>query len=402
MVVFVDLDSDDFTENLGSTLSLENPFPFKLMVAPNATAKSIDLSSLSTVLDDSHNATHTQSESPTIYIPNRNAFSACLSCYPYRLTSIVKEIARSVDLNTLHALASTCRQFQANLTQFRHQLVRETLRCENEYPIIGDDLFAEGTMNAGEDTHVSRSIGRGGRTETGRLTRGQVRACARDMVDECRRCSMIICRNCTAKPPSQTALERRIRRICQTCRTAPISSHIHCIPDKDFSAIDQGIQHIIAATISQNICTCENVVWLCNGCGQTHSDDTIYRRIWTWRERYSTSLGEGLGTGIGVGSEGLKCGRGEGCLTAQEVEVDTDISTLTVSDHDEPGYFRQETVGLGGKLKQKAKHRYLVGACVPEYEDELTDFLKREKSGEHRAWCAWCKRLILAKKELNL
>jgi hypothetical protein len=29
--------------------------------------------------------------------------------------------------------AGTCRQFHVNLAPFRHQLVKETLRCENEY-----------------------------------------------------------------------------------------------------------------------------------------------------------------------------------------------------------------------------------------------------------------------------
>ena len=49
--------------------------------------------------------------------------------------------------------------------------------------------------------------------------------------------------------------------------------------------------------------------------------DTTYRRVWTWRTRYTTYLG-GLGTGIGEGNEGVKCARGRDCLGAKEVEVE--------------------------------------------------------------------------------
>ncbi|KAF4768431.1 hypothetical protein HAV15_002448 [Penicillium sp. str.  len=112
MVVFVDLD-DAFPDG---SAHLEKPFP--LMVDPIAS----DPAELPT-LPTSPNETTNE-----ILNPNRNGFSAALSCYP-----IVKEIARAIDLNTLYALSNTCRQFHVNLAPFRHQLARETLRCENEY-----------------------------------------------------------------------------------------------------------------------------------------------------------------------------------------------------------------------------------------------------------------------------
>jgi len=37
--------------------------------------------------------------------------------------SVVSNLAQHLDLNSLHDLAATCRQFHANLTQYRPQLV---------------------------------------------------------------------------------------------------------------------------------------------------------------------------------------------------------------------------------------------------------------------------------------
>lgn len=111
--------------------------------------------------------------------------------------SIVKEIARAVDLNTLHALARTCRQFHANLSPFRHQLVRETLRCENEYIETVAEMLGGGTVLPNSVKSVLRLLSQGN-GEPGRMTRGKVGKCARDMVGECRRCSKIVCRVCYA------------------------------------------------------------------------------------------------------------------------------------------------------------------------------------------------------------
>lgn len=73
MVVFVDL--DDPFEHRG--ISAEKPFP-QLMV-PVATADSAEFPPSPTSSDDEReDATHDELDNP-----NRNAFSAALSCYPY-------------------------------------------------------------------------------------------------------------------------------------------------------------------------------------------------------------------------------------------------------------------------------------------------------------------------------
>lgn len=185
----------------------------------------------------------------------------------------------------------------------------------------------------------------------------------------------------------------------------------------------------MAANLALNICNCDDAVWLCVQCGQTlRSNDTTYRRVWAWRTRYSTYLGGGLGTGIGEGCQGVKCGRGESCLAAQEIELEVDCEAAEGSsdtsstghspavhqlshhhdmvsndshDEEEPGYFRQEIIGLGGVVKHKSKKRVLVGACVVEHEDERETgrYLVREESGSRRAWCGWCLRVIPARSE---
>jgi hypothetical protein len=116
---------------------------------------------------------------------------------------IVKQITRSIDLNTLHALSRTCRQFRANLLQFRHFLVKQSLRCEND-----ETLFEERKRKAALNGH-GNGIGRllplpqagAARyryefqsSEVRRLTSGKVGRCARDMVGECRKCGAVICR----------------------------------------------------------------------------------------------------------------------------------------------------------------------------------------------------------------
>lgn len=221
-------------------------------------------------------------------------------------------------------------------------------------------------------------------------------------------------------------LKNRIRRLCTTCHTVPISQHIAYFPtppnmhsQETVSSFD--LSSFTAPAFMRTPCSCGDAVWLCYQCGHTiRREDTTYRRVWTWRTRYSTHLG-GLGTGIGEGCQGVKCGRGESCLAAQEIELevvseadddpdglhnhgllqhagDNSMSTL---DDEEPGYFRQEIVGIGGRFKQKVKKRVMVGACVPEYEDERDTgrYLDREEEGKYRGWCGWCWRVILAKNE---
>ncbi|KAK2773439.1 hypothetical protein FQN53_004159 [Emmonsiellopsis sp. PD_33] len=380
--------------------------------------------------------------------PNMNGFSAALSCYP-----VVVQIARSVDLNTLDSLSMTCRQFRANLLPFRSQLIRETLHCRNE-PL--------------DDPARSRREGCSGGGGT-MLTTGKIGRCARDMVSECQRCAGVICRNCTAKPIGAAMSKNRFRRLCSTCLAAPLSDHLlpylpttHHDHDHDHDhdhshnhTTDHPPAHspqpsFTDPAFSRTPCTCEDSMWLCRPCGQTlRADDTTYKRVWTWRTRYSAYLGGGLGTGIGEGCQGVKCGRGERCLAAEEIEVEVDcevddweqedaemggavyqqqhhqqqqhnnhntapgqgygsgghgvlvgsqLDPVHVESHgdEEPGYLRQEIVGVGGVVKQKVKKRVRVGACVEEHEDERESagFLKREYLGEVRCWCGWCERVV--------
>ncbi|KAI9367863.1 hypothetical protein BJX61DRAFT_547090 [Aspergillus egyptiacus] len=364
-------------------------------------------------------------------ILNRNALSAALSCYP-----IAKEIARSIDLNTLHALSGTCRQIYANLAPYRQQLAKQTLRCENEYIETLRGLLQSGTAIPDSAKSVIRLVSRSILSSGPQLTSGKVAKCARDMVAECRGCSKIVCRNCTTKPPNSATLKNRIRRICATCRKAPL-----------YKLVSSSVYAPLPSTVSdssnpsavalRDTCTCEDVHWLCNQCGQKlRRNDTTYRRAWTWRTRYSTYLG-GLGTGIGQGCQGVKCGRGESCLASEETELEVECEAdesmansppeygyhfghrfdeAHAGSHshahrkwedpgeDETGYHRQEIIGIGGRVKQIKKKRVMVGACVVEHEDEREtgDYLTREVQGLHRSWCGWCWRVIPAKHEMSV
>ncbi|KAL1650849.1 hypothetical protein SLS58_000968 [Diplodia intermedia] len=147
--------------------------------------------------DDDAPSRPTTDERPN---PNINGFSAILSCYP-----IVTQLASQLDLNSLHDLSRTCRQFRANLLEYRNQLVTQTLRCRN------DDEDDEGKEqrpppppsdphHAQHDWRSSPNEGRGG---GGRLLlSGKVGRCARDMVGECRKCGVVVCRTCANVPLS--------------------------------------------------------------------------------------------------------------------------------------------------------------------------------------------------------
>ncbi|KAJ6189585.1 hypothetical protein N7519_004493 [Penicillium mononematosum] len=377
MVVFVDLD-DAFADG---SAHLEKPFPLMDPIASDPAELPTSPSSPNKTTDE-------------IVNPNRNGFSAALSCYP-----IVKEIARAIDLNTLYALSSTCRQFHVNLAPFRHQIVRETLRCENEY-IETLSRDARQRLCPPRQRQISHTTPKP----------SQRRANPYD---------------------PREALKNRIRRLCRPCGKAPLSSHLS-YTTSDPHAPDRWDENSVAAVaFARSPCNCEEAVWLCTQCGMAlRSNDTTYRRVWTWRTRYSTYLGGGLGTGIGEGCQGVKCGRGESCLAAQEIELEVDCeadegsgsgsdTSRTASpappsfghegagvptdshDDEEPGYFRQEVIGLGGVVKHKSKKRVNVGACVVEYEDEREtgNYLEREEKGLYRGWCGWCSRVIPAKSE---
>ncbi|KAL3461422.1 hypothetical protein BJX64DRAFT_161428 [Aspergillus heterothallicus] len=347
-----------------------------------------------------------------------------------RKSRIAKELARSIDLVTLQSLSLTCRQIYANLAPYRQQLAKQTLRCENEYIETLSDMLHSGTAIPDSVKSVIRLLSRGAMS-SGQLTSGKVAKCARDMVAECRGCSKIVCRNCTAKPPNNATSKNRIRRLCTTCRKAPLDNLVSSYLAPLSSSLSDSNKSAIAV---RDTCTCQDVLWLCNHCGQKlRRNDTTYRRVWTWRTRYSTYLG-GLGTGIGEGCQGVKCGRGENCLAAQEIELEVECEAdesmansppeygyhfghrfeqAHAGSHnhikgkwedpegEETGYLRQEIIGIGGRMKQITKKRVNVGACVVEHEDEREtgEYLTREEEGSHRSWCGWCWRVIPAKYE---
>lgn len=135
----------------------------------------------------------------------------------------------------------------------------------------------------------------------------------------------------------------------------------------------------------------------------------------------------------------MKCGKGEDCLAASAIELEVDCeadeSAITIPHHhnydtnghlsghatsppgidglslnelidghqhdDEPGYLRQEIVGIGGVVKRKVKKRVVVGACVEEYDDERETgkYLQREANGLERSWCGWCWRVVPSRKD---
>lgn len=248
---------------------------------------------------------------------------------------------------------------------------------------------------------------------------------------------ILICfQNCTAKPPNSATLKNRIRRLCTTCRRAPLNKLVASSLHAPLPSTTADSTNKTSTVLLRDTCTCQDVLWLCNQCGQKlRRNDTTYRRVWTWRTRYSTYLG-GLGTGIGEGCQGVKCGRGESCLAGQEIELEVECEADESMSHSppeygyhfghrfeqahhgshnhsherwedpdekEPGYLRQEIIGIGGRVKQRAKKRIMVGACVVEHEDEREtgDYLTREEEGTHRSWCGWCWRVIPAKHEVS-
>jgi hypothetical protein len=94
----------------------------------------------------------------------------------------VSQLAAQLDLNTLHDLSRTCRQFRANLLEYRSQLVKHTLHCCNE---DGDRESKLGSRL--QESQYQTAF-------DGRLTSGRVGKCARDMVGDCQRCGEVVCR----------------------------------------------------------------------------------------------------------------------------------------------------------------------------------------------------------------
>jgi hypothetical protein len=99
--------------------------------------------------------------------------------------SVVSTLGSMLDLNSLHDLALCCRQFRANLLEYRDQLVKHTLKCSNE-----DEPTSDFLGNRFRESHATfLSFG-----YNDRITSGKVGICARDMVGECRKCDTVVCR----------------------------------------------------------------------------------------------------------------------------------------------------------------------------------------------------------------
>lgn len=129
----------------------------------------------------------------------------------------MSQLASHLDLTSLHELSRACRQFRANLLQYRTLLVVQTLHCDNENANPAARLG--GALHA--SLRVWTAYGRDG-VKIGRITSGKVGACARDLVGECRRCGNVVCRNCILKAPPSATLKGRHRRLCRTCMKSPL------------------------------------------------------------------------------------------------------------------------------------------------------------------------------------
>ncbi|PTB68517.1 hypothetical protein BBK36DRAFT_48798 [Trichoderma citrinoviride] len=313
-------------------------------------------------------------------------------CYP-----IVVGIVSHIDLNTLDALARSCRLIHDGLIQYRTSLMAATLRCSREAVPVDPEQTLRYRARASDWNYM----------DDGRNHNGKAGSCARDLVTECRRCADVICRNCAIKPPLSTALRERHRRLCVTCAKAPIAALASPALDPSLPLSSEAVQRAI--------CQCDTEgVWLCQPCGHSiRNADHDYKGIWRWRTKY------GGFTGIGDGDRGVICGREEACLAAREREQETDCdaedargNTLSIIDemrHQRtpspqlgPGYERHEIEGIGGIVKRKLVRMVRVGACVPEWEDEKgsnNKILAREVNGAARSWCGWCWRVIPGEKD---
>jgi len=394
---------------------------------------------------------------------------------------VALSVASHLDLNDLHALSTTCRTIHSSLIQYCRQLKAHSLRCTHDArPLLADVLASRAEEGDADDDAAQEASNNSSRDAHAQMVAalmawprmtphiassvrlaGKVGACARDLVAPCRRCGRVVCRNCASKPPSDIYLKDRFRRLCRACLEAPLAAHLRPLvdrqdrhdglprwsasssrsvstssssttsdsEDREAAAAEEDIPTgpLTSAAFLRGPCTCPTRgVFLCGPCGHCmRTADITYKRVWTWRSRYSTHIGGGLGTGLGVGNQGQKCGRGEHCLESGRnavcwVEIDCadgqagrdhdghaasdghglhggDRQAIVDSMSDKPGYLSQEIEGIGGVVKKKVKMRVKVGATVWEYQDEREsgEYLEREASGQERSWCGWCGRVCL-------
>lgn len=397
------------------------------------------------------------------------------------MSRIARSLASHLDLNDLDALAATCRTVHENLCQYVQQLKAQSLRCIHDSPMTNEWTSAAHTaaFHAEEpvidvsiystlstlrpQTHSVRFPATTSSSDMplpGRLS-NKSNTCARDLVSPCRKCDTVVCRNCTVKPPTNAWLRDRYRRLCKTCLDAPFEAHLQplCTPNaghegaplSSASSAQSDCSYSSASSAScdfeeacqatrgtqpsftspaflRSACMCmSRGVFLCVQCGlNLRAADTTYKRVWTWRSRYSTHIGGGLGTGLGQGNQGQKCGRGEDCLESSAdavcwLEIDCAETNPRGQRQDDgagtpprrgetaerknntPGYFQQEIEGIGGVVKKKVKKKVKVGATVWEFEDERASgkYLEREAEGVLRSWCGWCGRVCPGEEDVK-
>ena len=356
-----------------------------------------------------------------------------------------------LDLNDLYSLSLTSKAIRRSLIHFRNNLATRSLRCSDSNALLIDLISHNGltvsdvvrtaenaqygsipvvlnALSAGIPAFTPRQA-----TQPAHQNSGKLRHCARDLVARCQKCGNIVCRNCAAKPLSDRCLEDRYRRLCASCLDAPLEAHlVPARPEKDSldtlpvssasstrsvrssshqstsaaSTIPDPAPHCFThQAFFQDLCKCSTRnTYLCNPCDSTlRASDTTYKRVWTWRSRYSTNIGRGLGAGLGEGDQGQKCGRRAGCLEAGRegkdmcwVEIDCSKGTAEGKEESEdtlmpgaldalrnhevdapnesrpttqradhgPRSLRREIDWLGGVTKKKVKKRVKGGATV--------------------------------------
>ncbi|KAK5105056.1 hypothetical protein LTS08_001330 [Lithohypha guttulata] len=389
-----------------------------------------------------------QQQNPSVYV------SYALRCYP-----VAEKLASYLDLTDLDSLSSTCRSVHDSLVQFACQLKQKSLRCTFDISehdqgqrdaalalqLSLQDQLTFDSSGPAFPVHIYHEQPPSQASSHGSA---KVSKCARDLVAPCRKCGITVCRNCIEKPPSNRLLPGRLRRLCDTCLEKPLALHTgpsqelvehlnsSASSTRSHRSNSDGSDHsadehhntrtkeylsAASATWRRDPCTCTTRgVYVCHQCAHSNiAADRIYQNVWKWRSRYSTHLGGGLGTGLGLGDQGQKCGRDKYCLAKRDATAlmeaecsSEDVSTPlelsrsnTPLSHDEarpePGYFRQEIEGVGGKVKSKSKKLVKVGATVCEFPDERVSgkFLGREAAGELRAWCSWCSRVCPGKRD---
>lgn len=135
------------------------------------------------------------------------------------LSRVVSSLAANLDLNSLHNLSRTCRQFRGTLLLFRDQLITRTLRCSNDSLDQGDMELQR--VEYDSPYRPTATAGRSfPRVHSERLTSGRISKCARDLVADCRRCGLVVCR-----VRSQSCATKNYSGLLMLCRTVKQDSH---------------------------------------------------------------------------------------------------------------------------------------------------------------------------------